>query len=227
VHAFDYYQKFRERELRSLELEKHLAEAKLEALQMQLNPHFLFNTLHGISALMHKDVETADRILSRLSDLLRRTLENTGTQEVPLKQELDFLERYLEIERTRFGDRLTVRMYIDPDTLEAQVPNLVLQPLVENAIRHGIEPHAKPGIIELRAQRKNGMLQLQVQDNGAGLPGGQPIEEGIGLSNTRARLQQLYGSAHQFRLHNLTSGGLVVSITIPCRMASESPNTTN
>ena len=217
VHAFDYYQKFRERELRSLELEKHLAEAKLEALQMQLNPHFLFNTLHGISALMHKDVETADRILSRLSDLLRRTLENTGTQEVPLKQELDFLERYLEIERTRFGDRLTVRMYIDPDTLEAQVPNLVLQPLVENAIRHGIEPHSRPGIIELRAQRKNGMLELQVQDNGAGLAGGQPIEEGIGLSNTRARLQQLYGSAHQFQLSNLTSGGLVVSITIPCR----------
>jgi sensor histidine kinase YesM len=227
VHAFDYYQKFRERELRSLELEKHLAEAKLEALQMQLNPHFLFNTLHGISALMHKDVDMADRILSRLSDLLRRTLENTGTQEVPLKQELDFLERYLEIERTRFGDRLTVRMHIDPDTLEAQVPNLVLQPLVENAIRHGIEPHAKPGIIELRAQRKNGMLHLQVQDNGAGLAGGQPLEEGIGLSNTRARLQQLYGSAHQFQLRNLTSGGLVVSITIPCRTASESPNTTN
>lgn len=218
VHAFDYYQKFRERELRTLELEKHLAEAKLEALQTQLNPHFLFNTLHGISALMHKDVEAADRILARLSDLLRRTLDNTGLQEVPLKQELDFLEGYLEIEQTRFGDRLTVRMEIEPETLSIQVPNLILQPLVENAIRHGIEPHAKRGMIELRARRRNGMLHLEVQDNGAGLAGSQPLEEGIGLSNTRARLQQLYGSAHQLRFDNLASGGLLVSVTIPCRI---------
>jgi two-component system LytT family sensor kinase len=220
VHAFDYYQKFRERELRSLELEKHLAEAKLEALQMQLNPHFLFNTLHGISALMHQDVEAADRILSRLSDLLRRTLENTGTQEVPLRQELDFLGRYLEIEQTRFGDRLTVRMDIEPDALEAQVPNLVLQPLVENAIRHGIEPHSRRGLIELRAWRAKGMLQLEVQDNGSGLPEGEALEEGIGLSNTRARLRQLYGNAHDFQFSNAAGGGLVVSVTIPCRVES-------
>jgi LytS/YehU family sensor histidine kinase len=217
-HAFDYYRKFQDRELRSLELEKHLTEAKLQALQMQLNPHFLFNTLHGISSLMHRDVEAADRMLIRLSELLRRTLENTGTQEVPLQDELDFLKRYLEIEQTRFGDRLTVRMDIAPDTLSAQVPNLVLQPLVENAIRHGIEPHAKPGIIELRARRFPGTLELQVSDNGAGLARGQAFEEGVGLSNTRARLEQLYGKAHRFDFSNGTNGGLVVSVTIPLRL---------
>jgi two-component system LytT family sensor kinase len=217
-HAFDYYQKFQDRELRGLELEKRLTEAKLQALQMQLNPHFLFNTLHGISSLMHRDVEAADRMLIRLSDLLRRTLDNTGTQEVPLQDELDFLKRYLEIEQTRFGDRLTVRMDIAPDTLNAQVPNLVLQPLVENAIRHGIEPHAKPGLIELRARRFPGKLELQVSDNGAGIARGQAFEEGVGLSNTRARLQQLYGKAHRFDFSNGTNGGLVVSVTIPLRL---------
>src|SRR5690242_9119565 len=149
-HAFGYYRQVQDRELRAAELEKRLAQAKLQALQMQLNPHFLFNTLHAISSLMHKDVEIADRMITRLSDLLRYALESTDAQEVPLRQELDFLRRYLEIEQTRFGDRLQVRMDIAPDTLEARVPNLVLQPLVENAIRHGIEPRARPGLIELR-----------------------------------------------------------------------------
>src|SRR6266508_1295324 len=147
-HAFDYYRQVQERELRAAELEKRLAQAKLQALQMQLNPHFLFNTLHAISALMHKDVEAADRMITRLSDLLRYALESTDAQEVPLRQELDFLNRYLEIEQTRFGDRLAVRMNIEPDALEALVPNLLLQPLVENAICHGLEPRARPGRIE-------------------------------------------------------------------------------
>ena len=136
---------------------------------------------------MHKDVEAADRMLIRLSDLLRRTLENTGTQEVPLQDELDFLKRYLEIEQTRFGDRLTVRMDIAPDTLDAQVPNLVLQPLVENAIRHGIEPHAKPGLIELRARRFPGTLELQVSDNGAGIARGSVLQKGLACPTAARR----------------------------------------
>ena len=217
TQAFDYYEKFVARTVRAAELEKQLAQAQLQALQMQLNPHFLFNTLHAISSLMHKDVEAADRMIAQLGDLLRYTLESTDTQEVPLKQELDFLERYLEIEQTRFGDRLCVRMEIAPDTLEASVPNLILQPLVENAIHHGVEPHARPGVIELRARRENETLRLEVTDNGTGLQDTKSSGMGIGLSNTRARLQQLYGAAHQLELRNGPSGGLCVRVTIPFR----------
>jgi sensor histidine kinase YesM len=216
-HALDYYRKYHERELRTSELEKRLAQAKLQALQMQLNPHFLFNTLHAISALMHKDVEAADRMIARLSDLLRYALESTDAQEVPLKQELDFLKRYLEIEQTRFGNRLAVQMEIAPETIDARVPNLVLQPLIENAIRHGIEPHSKAGRISLRATRDNETLVLQVRDNGAGVSNHSKLQEGIGLSNTRARLQELYGADHRFELNNATDGGLLVSVTIPWR----------
>jgi len=218
-HAFGYYRQVQVRELRAVELEKRLAQARLQALQMQLNPHFLFNTLHAISALVHKDVEAADRMIARLSDLLRYALESTDAQEVPLRQELDFLNRYLEIEKTRFGDRLTVRLDIAPETLDALVPNLVLQPLVENAIRHGIEPRAKPGRIDLRARRENGRLKLEVCDNGVGLPSGRIPEEGVGLSNTRARLQQLYGERHLFALGNTAGGGLTVSVELPFRAA--------
>jgi len=217
--AFEYYRKYRERELRASELEKRLVQAKLQALQMQLNPHFLFNALHSISSLMHKDVEAADRMIMRLGDLLRAALEGSDTQEVDLRQELEFLKRYLEIEQTRFGNRLTVKMEIAPETLEAQVPNLILQPLVENAIRHGIEPRSKPGYVELRAQRQNGALILEVCDNGSGLVQGEPVREGVGLSNTRARLRELYGDAHQFELRPGPSGGLVVHVMIPFRGA--------
>jgi LytS/YehU family sensor histidine kinase len=160
-------------------------------------------------------------MIVRLSDLLRHTLESSDTQEVSLREELDFLQRYLEIEQTRFGDRLTVRLEIAPDTLDAQVPNLVLQPLVENAIRHGIEPHAKPGQIRLQARRESGMLQLRVGDNGAGLRENAPPREGVGLSNTRKRLQQLYGDGFKFEFNTAESGGLVVSVAIPFRIASD------
>lgn len=213
--AFGYYRKYRERELRAAELEKRLAQAKLKALQMQLNPHFLFNTLHSISSLMHKDVEAADRMITRLSDLLRAALAGSDTQEVPLRQELQLLELYLEIERIRFGERLTVKLDIAPDTLEAQVPNLILQPLVENAIRHGIEPRARPGRIELRAQRQGGALTLGVWDNGSGLSEDRPAKEGVGLSNTRARLRELYGMEHRFELLHAPEGGLRVDLSIP------------
>lgn len=214
-HAFDYYQKFHERELRASELEGRLAQARLQALQSQMNPHFLFNTLHTISALMHKDVEAADRMVMKLSELLRLALDNTDTHEVPLSQELDFLQRYLEIEKTRFRERLHVELNIEPETLLARVPNLVLQPLVENAIRHGVERHARPGRIILRAQRHNGQLELEVQDNGAGLPDGKPLREGIGLTNTRSRLQQLYGTAQRFELTNVETGGLLARVVLP------------
>jgi two-component system, LytTR family, sensor kinase len=215
--AFDYSRKFRERELRSVELEKRLAQAKLEALQMQLNPHFLFNTLHSISALMHQDTEAADRMIVRLSDLLRAALESSDAQEVTLREELAMLQRYLEIEQIRFGRRLTVVMDIAPDTLEARVPNLILQPLVENAIGHGIEPHAKLGRIELRSRRASGALALEVCDNGGGLRKDEPAVEGVGLSNTRARLQTLYGQAHAFDLCDAPGGGLLVRLTVPFR----------
>jgi two-component system LytT family sensor kinase len=218
-HAFDYYQRFHERELRASELEGRLAQAKLQALQSQMNPHFLFNTLHTISALMHKDVEAADRMVMKLSQLLRLALDNTESHEVPLSQELDFLNRYLEIEQTRFRERLKVEMEIAPETLKARVPNLVLQPLVENAIRHGIERHARPGKIVLRAQRLDNQLELEVQDNGGGLPNGKPLREGIGLSNTRTRLQQLYGTAQKFELKNVETGGLLARVILPFRHA--------
>jgi sensor histidine kinase YesM len=219
IYAFNYYRKYRQHELKASHLETQLAQAQLQALKMQLHPHFLFNTLHAISSLMRKDVEAADSMITRLSDLLRLTLENTGVQEVTLRQELEFLERYLEIEQTRFRDRLQVRMEIEPDTLDARVPNLILQPLVENAIRHGIAPRSAPGWIEIRAARDGETLQLQVRDNGPGLPPiGQPtLKEGVGLANTRARLEQLYGAAQNFELSNREEGGLLVSLTLPFR----------
>lgn len=215
--AFDYYRKYRDREVHAAELEKGLTQARLQALQMQLNPHFLFNSLHSISALMHKDVEAADRMVSRLSQLLRAALDSSETQEVTLQRELDFLKRYLEIEQIRFGSRLQVNIDAPTDTLEAQVPNLIMQPLVENAIRHGIEPHARPGKIELRAQRKGDSLTLEVQDNGEGLGGNGKQEEGVGLSNTRARLRTLYGDAHEFQMLGTEQGGLLVRLMIPYR----------
>lgn len=219
--AFDYYGKFRERELRTAELEKSLAQAKLQALQMQLNPHFLFNSLHSISSLMHQDVEAADRMIVRLSDLLRAALDNSDTQEVTLDKELEFLKRYLEIEQIRFGKRLTVQMDIAPDTLDAQVPNLILQPLVENAIRHGIEPHAKPGRIELRSKRDGNVLTLEVCDNGAGMPPNQAVVENVGLSNTRARLEALHADAHKLELLTAPGSGVLVRMTIPFRLANK------
>jgi LytS/YehU family sensor histidine kinase len=218
--GFDYYQRYRERELRASELEKGLVQAKLHALQMQLNPHFLFNTLHSISSLMHKDVEAADRMVMRLGDLLRAALASADTQEMTLRQELEFLERYLDIEQIRFGNRLTVKKNIEAATLEARVPNLILQPLVENAIRHGIEPWSRPGCIELGARRADNRLTLTVADNGAGLRDQEPVEEGVGLSNTRARLRELYGEAHHFELRHGPQGGLLAELTIPFRVES-------
>ena len=218
-YTFDYYQKHRERQLHASQLEAQLAQAQLKALKMQLHPHFLFNTLHGISALIPEDPEAAERMIARLSDLLRLTLENEGTQEVSLKQELDFLEHYLEIERTRFQDRLSVEIDVDPAALDARVPNLILQPLVENAIRHGVAPRPEAGSIRIHAARDNGMLRLQVRDDGPGLTNGQTaLREGVGLANTRKRLTQLYGTNHRFEFVNAPGGGLEVSLELPFRV---------
>jgi signal transduction histidine kinase len=212
-HAVDYYQRYREGELRA-------SQAQLHALKMQLHPHFLFNALHSISALVHTDPEAADKMIARLGDFLRLTLDTAAAQEAPLSQEIEFLNCYLEIERIRFRDRLTTRIDVDPQALECRVPNLILQPIVENAIRHGVAPRTGPGRVEVRAERRGGSLRLQVRDNGRGLPetaacatkGG-----GVGLSNTRARLRQLYGASYSFEMENDPAGGAVVTLEIPFR----------
>ena len=220
-HSVNYYKRFREGELRASHLETRLARAQLQALKMQLHPHFLFNTLHSISALVHKDPEAADRMIARLGDFLRLTLENSGAQEVTLEKELAFLRCYLEIERIRFHDRLTTRVDVDPRALDSLVPNLILQPIVENAIRHGVAPRSTPGHVEILAKQNDGTLRIEVKDNGPGLPPNQSgIQgsregQGVGLANTRARLEQLYGTAHRFELTNGARGGLVVTLEIP------------
>jgi two-component system, LytTR family, sensor kinase len=212
--ALDYYRRYRERELTASQLETRLVEVRLEALRMQLHPHFLFNTLNSISVLMRKDVEAADRMLLQLSSLLRQALARNTAHKIPLRQEMEFLSRYLEIEQTRFHDRLSVRMEIDPAALEALVPQLIFQPLVENAIRHGVAEREAGGIIEIRAERRGGLLHLEVRDNGPGMSA-EDFNEGVGLANTRARLDHLYGAEGRFHLRNADEGGLVVAATIP------------
>jgi two-component system LytT family sensor kinase len=192
-HALRYHYEARAKELSAAQLETRLVEAQLHTLQRQMQPHFLFNTLNTISALMHRDVEAADAMIARLSDLLRMSLQRVGVQEVALKEELDFLSKYLEIEQTRFRDRLSVVFDIQADTLDALVPNLLLQPLVENAIKHGIGPRPTPGQITVRSRRVGALLELDVQDNGVGLSAARltDFNRGVGLSNTRSRLDHL------------------------------------
>ncbi|MGB8509384.1 MAG: histidine kinase [Pyrinomonadaceae bacterium] len=218
-HAFRYYKRFREGELKASQLEAQLSHAQLQALKMQLHPHFLFNTLHSISALVHADPDAADRMIARLGDFLRLTLENAGAQEVTLQRELEFLKCYLEIERIRFRDRLTTHLEIEAQTLDAQVPNLILQPIVENALRYAVAPRSAPGRIEISAKRNDGSLRIEVRDDGPGMPeasgDGSGFKEGLGLANTRARLERLYGAAHRFELTNATGGGLIVMLEIP------------
>jgi two-component system, LytTR family, sensor kinase len=213
--ALDYYRMYRDRALKASQLQARLMQAQLQVLKMQLHPHFLFNTLHTISALMHQDVHLADRMVARLAELLRITLENAKTQEVPLRQEIDFLKPYIEIQQARLGQRLAVDLDVPADVLGALVPNLILQPLIENAIQHGIAPRAEGGRIEVRARRLDQALELQVCDTGPGLPGTNGYQEGVGLANTRARLRQLYGEEQHFRLSNRSQGGLMVQLTIP------------
>jgi len=217
-HAFNYYNSYRKGELKASQLRTQLVQAQLEALKMQLHPHFLFNTLHSISALLNQDVEAARRMISRLGDFLRLTLENAGTQEVTVQQELEFLNGYLEIERIRFQDRLTTSVTVDPEVLDQRVPNLILQPIVENAMRHAIS-NSNGGRIEIIVTPRNGMLRIEVKDNGPGLrlvrSGPDRSKTGLGLANTKARLERLYGSAHSLDLANEPTGGLVVTMEVP------------
>ena len=220
--TYSYYQKYRERLLEASQLEARLAQSRLQVLKMQLHPHFLFNTLNAISELIYKNPEAADRMLTDLSDLLRLSFENLEVQEISLKQELEFLEKYLEIEQMRFHDRLTVEMQIAPETLDASVPNMILQPLVENAIKHGIAPRSSGGRIDINAARSNGHLEINVTDDGLGVPFGDldNLPEGVGLSNTRRRLKHLYGDRHKFDLAAVDHGGLSVNLVIPFKDAS-------
>lgn len=217
--ARNYYRRYREEELHSSQLEAQLARAELRALKMQLHPHFLFNTLHSISALQLEDVAAAQKMTARLGDFLRMTLENAGVQEVPLRREIEFLKCYLDIEQVRFGRRLTAVIEVEPEALETPAPNLILQPLVENAIRHGIAPRPGPGLIRVSAKRDRGRLKIVISDNGCGLTrngnGAGHVKEGLGLQNTRARLQQLYGANFGFDLANGAEGGLVVTLDLP------------
>lgn len=220
-HARSYYRRLQERELNSSQLEAQLAQARLAVLKAQLQPHFLFNTLNSISTLMHRDVDAADRMIARLADLLRLSMDSSSAQEVPLRQELDFLQHYLEIEQVRFSDRLRVSLDIEPATLNASVPSLILQPLVENAIRHGISPRRGPGRIAISSRRQGDDLELRVSDDGVGLAANRrgALREGLGLANTRARLDQLYGDRHRLELLEAAESGFEVRLSIPFHSA--------
>lgn len=211
-HAVVYYRMSKDRALRASQLEARLAQTQLQMLRMQLQPHFLFNTLHSISALMHKDVRRADSMIAALSDLLRLSLHNIGAQEVPLQSELDFLQRYLEIMSLRFGDRLHVSIDVDPSTRDARVPNLFLQPLVENSFRHGFGDLGQ-GTISISVRRDGDMLRCDVIDDGRGLRAGH--KEGVGLSSTRQRLAHLYGDRHTLSIHGAPGGGVHVTLSVP------------
>ena len=216
AHVVAYSESLRERETRLVELEGRLSSARLMALQMQLNPHFLFNALNGIGTLMFRDVDAADAMLVRLAELLRQALDRSGRQVVSLREEMTFLDRYLTLEQMRFGDRLTVTRDLAPEVLDAQVPNLILQPLVENAIKHGVEPLLDSGRIVIRASEPApGRLRLEVQDNGPGLNPDRGPGSGVGTSNTVARLNQLYGARASFRLEAIDGGGVLAVVEMP------------
>jgi LytS/YehU family sensor histidine kinase len=221
AHGMMYYRRYRERDAQALQLARQLAQAELQVLKSQLHPHFLFNALNTISALMHRDVKAADRMLARLSDLLRAALDHTSAQEVTLLDELNFLESYLEIERARLAERLNVEVDVPPNVLDALVPHMILQPLVENAIRHGVAPRAAPGHVVIRARGRREMLDIEVLDDGPGLAQGRSANGGLGLANTRARLEQLYAGEFTFEPRNRAEGGFRVSLSIPFRPSDE------
>ncbi len=221
THAFIFYERARERERHAVMLEAGLTKARLQALQMQLNPHFLFNTLNSIASLIHENPRAADEMIGSLSDFLRLTLETSDRSEVTLCEELEYLDHYLSIEQVRFGDRLRVEKQIDPAVLNSLVPVLILQPLVENAIKHGVEKQLSPVLVQITAKLVGVFLQLQVADNGRGLKdvAKDKLAEGVGLSNTRARLRGLAGSTATLELITPPQGGLVAEIQIPWRSA--------
>jgi two-component system, LytTR family, sensor kinase len=219
-YAFDYRERYRERESAASQLKAQLAQARLESLKMQLHPHFLFNTLHAISGLVRRnEQQPAVNMISGLSELLRRALDSADEQEVPLREEIKFARLYLDIQTVRFPDRLTVRFDTAPETLDALVPNMLLQPLVENAVRHGVSASESAGVVVISSYCAGGMLHVTVSDDGPGLQSGWRMGEGagIGLVNTWERLKRLYGPEHRFELRNDEAGGVTASVVIPFR----------
>jgi sensor histidine kinase YesM len=221
LNLFDYYRELRNRQIVAAELEARLAQTQLQNLQLQLQPHFLFNALNTISSVMYENVARADAMLAQLSDLLRRTLRRPDAQQVPLEDEIETVRMYLRIMQERFGDDLRVEVAMDPDVAQMLVPQLLLQPLVENSIRHAAGK--TPLEVTVRAAQSEGELLLRVSDNGPGLQGATPgatMEKGIGLSNTAERLAALYGEHHQLSFDNGPDGGLTVSVRIPLQAAT-------
>jgi two-component system, LytTR family, sensor kinase len=217
--ALNYFRKYREREFR-------LSQAELQSLRTQLHPHFLFNTLNAIAELVYRDPVLADHTILRLGELLRFSLASEKTQEVTLKEEIEFLEKYVEIHKTLMRDRLNVRLNVDPETLDAAVPNMILQPLVENAIKHGISPRPEGGTIEVQARRLDGKLFVEIADDGLGMPE-QDVDSGVGLINTRERLKLLYNDAHTFNLSSAPGRGVTIRISVPFREVGNNGNDTN
>jgi two-component system LytT family sensor kinase len=216
-HALVYHGRYQKSRVEAAELEAQLANAQVQALRMQLHPHFLFNTLNSISALVQEDPEAAETMIARLSELLRMSLDSSLAQEIPLSRELEFLNLYLDLERTRYEDRLTVEFDVDPEAREALVPNMILQPIVENAIRHGIAQRPAGGRISISAKRRASDLLLRVEDNGPGQPlqGWRGFREGVGLGTTRGRLEKMYGNRQGLELEPLAAGGVAVRIALP------------
>lgn len=214
-HGIYYYEQARERELAWARMETDLANAQLQVLNMQLHPHFLFNTLHSISTLISEDPAAAQAMVLKLSDLLRATLSKIETPEVPLQQELELLNCYLSIEQTRFKDRLSILQEIDPAALPCAVPTMILQPLVENAVRHGIGKHKQADEISILGRRENSRLFLEVRNRAGRMENGVDAPRGIGLANTRARLEQLYSDAHTFEIADRDGGGVAVKLSFP------------
>jgi two-component system LytT family sensor kinase len=226
-HAIAYYHESQQRKLVGAQLETRLMEARLRTLEAELHPHFLFNTLHAISTLVHRDPDSADRMISRLSDLLRITFDRSGEARVSLKDEIDFLQKYLDIEQTRFQDRLTVNVTIDPESLDGEVPRMILQPIVENAIKHGVGGRHGGDRVQITAGKNGERLWMKVHDNGAGLQVRtlRALRTGVGLSNTRARLECLYGRHYRLEFSD-KHGGLSVLIEIPFQRAAAASGAT-
>ena len=211
AHALDQYGRSR---ARAAEIEARLGEARLQLLRAQLRPHFLFNALNAISELVHEDPNSADRMIGRLSELLRATLRTADRQTVTLDDELDLVGHYLFIQQARFGDRLAISIEVPDNCRRAMVPHLILQPLVENAIQHGLAPRAAGGTIQITAAVQGDTLRIIVADDGVGMPAATP-PEGIGLGNTRARLNSIYGDAASLDLAARPGDGTTVTMTIP------------
>jgi len=220
-YTANYRKELKDREVQASRLEGQLAKAQLHSLKSQLHPHFLFNSLNAISTLMRTDMDSAERMLDMVAELLRRSLRESAVQEVPLSREVEFVSRYLEIEQVRFSNRLKVEIQIPPELEQALVPHLILQPLVENAIRHGIGPKLGPGTVRIEARREASRLVLQVSDDGpgTGTRRSAAVGEGVGLSNTRARLEQLFEAQASLEFGPVSTGGFLVCVRLPFRLA--------